>query len=262
MRSALLARGVPSIDLRPPFPVGFATVGDELIDLGAPAGDAHRADLVALAIEDSLKSLRLVPLPFGILTDSPDDIRDISYRARERRVEVLILAGGLGDGVTDRVMESLRHLEAEIVLEGRTFGPGSGIFHAKVHDYDVIGISGMPLLAAAQLDLFVVPALLARLGAAPAYWDWSRVLWRLDAPATLHGARVGGGSPVGVEGGFTVLPCHVVTARGGPPALVARVPESPFLPVAAGEEGWAVIPSGPPGEPASERKAYFQPCRA
>ena len=47
--------------------------------------------------------------------------------------------------------------------------------------------------------------------------------------------------------------------RGGETRLVAWAAPSPFVLVAPGQEGWAVIPPAPPAEPRRDRRAYFQP---
>jgi len=260
LRAFLLASGASTVVIRPAFPVAFGTVGDELADLGVPpdaeCGRAAVQDLVALTVEETIRRAGLAPVPFGILRDSPEEVRTAVLRARERKVDVLILVGGMGEGVTDRTVESIERLEAEMILEGRLFDSGCGILYAKVPDLDLIALTGRPLLAAAELDLFVTPALLSRQGAAAWRWDWSRMRWPVDGGARMP-------KNTGEPRSWKVLPAALsTTATGegaGGPRVRAWTPETWLLPLSAGQEGWAVLPPAGSGDPRDEPEAYFCP---
>src|SRR2546422_6097703 len=85
LRSLAAASGISSLSVRPPFSVGFGTVGDELIDLASPVGpgpgEEHRRDVTGPWLEESIARLALVPVSLGILPDSVDPIRDAILRA-------------------------------------------------------------------------------------------------------------------------------------------------------------------------------------
>lgn len=247
LRALLLARGVSRVRIRPPFAVGIATIGDELTDVASPRESGCRHDLLGLAIEESVASLGLAVLPLGIAGDPPDAFSSLLLRARDKKVQVLVVAGGLGDGVTDRTLESVRRLDGDVILHGRLFGSRAGFCLARAHGIDILGLTGLPLLAAAQLDLLVVPALLARWGASARSWDWGQTLLCCDAPPTASGEAL--------DSTTRVLPAVLTRGPSGESRIRAWEAETPFLPVSGGQEGWAVFP---PEEP----RAYYCPLRS
>jgi molybdopterin biosynthesis enzyme len=235
---------VSTIRLRAPFSVGLAAIGDELTDAASSRDSGCRHDLLSLALEESVAGLGLEVSPFGIAGDHPDEFSSLLLRARDKKVPVLIVTGGLGDGVTDRTLESVKRLDGDVIFQGRLFGCRAGFCLARAHGIDIVGLCGLPLLAAAQLDLFVVPALLARWGASPRIWDWSQSLLPCEAPPTA-----GGKAP---HASTRVLPALLTRGPSGESRIRAWEAETPFLPISGGQEGWAVLPPRGP-------RAYYCP---
>jgi molybdopterin biosynthesis enzyme len=248
LRAYLGARGVGKVRVVPPFDVAFATVGDELLDPRSPLAAGHRHDLTAPWLEESLARLGLKPVPLGILADSPTAVRDAILHARGRKIEVLILAGGFGEGVTDRTRESLARFQVDFVLDGAGVDGASRLVHARAEGIDIVGLGGMPLETAAGFDLFLGPALLARLGAPKGRWDWSLERW----PIAPDEGPPGSASPaVGCE--WQARPAVLVPGSPGE-RLVRPRQAPPFLPALPGQEGWAVLSVA--SDPAW---AYFAP---
>lgn len=268
VRAVIAAAGVPRIALRPAFPVGFATVGDELYDSeaapqGASTGAPQWPDLLGLAVEETIRGLGLLPVPLGILGDAPAGIETALLRSRGR-VDVLVIAGGLGDGVTDRTGEALRRMDAEIAVAGRLFGPGTELVLARVHGFDVLALGGRPLAAALLLDAIVRPALRARLGAPRPAWDWSRISWALDLEAPdlevadpgapdpgAPGLDAPGGVPTEGDGRsgsgearatWRAFPAALGASAGKAPRIRAWESPTVFLPTVPGQTGWALLP--------------------
>jgi molybdopterin biosynthesis enzyme len=239
--------------LRSPFPVGFATIGDELIDLSTSREPGSRHDVIAPALEDLIERCRVVSLPLGILPDSPSRLREAILRARDRRAEVLLLAGGVGDGIGDRTRETLQRLEAQMIIDGISLQGAPGFLFAKFQGIDVLCLSGRPLAAQAQVDLLARPALLSRLGARRSLWDWSRMDWPVSFSAP------GADSSLSRPTEWAVWPAALRPSPRGETRVTAWASPSPFLLVAPGQEGWAVVPPAPDDEPHREPRAYFQP---
>jgi len=260
LRALLQSAGISQVELVPPFPVGFATVGDELMDLGAlceggQRGEGekaeHRPDLTAPDLETSIRRIGLTPVALGILPDSPTVLHDTVIRAKERRLEVVILAGGLGEGLADRTIEALKRVEADFIIQGLDLDGCSRFVFAKAYDLDILALGGLPFEAAAGMDLFVRPALCSRLGAPRSLWDWSRISWHCEPSGDLR--RTGR-----TEGAWRLFPAAMVPDKAGAPKVRLRKALTPFHPTAEGQEGWAVVPPTASSE-AEPTLVHFQP---
>jgi molybdopterin molybdotransferase len=257
LRAALEAGGIRTVKVRPPFAVALAVVGSEIVDAAARASAGQREDLTSSWLVEAIAGLGLTPLPLGIIEDSPGAVRDAILHTRGR-ADVLIFAGGIGQGVTDRTVEGIQRFEAHFHFDGVTLEGATGLFLAKTLGIDLLGIGGRPLEAAAAFDLFLRPALLARLGAPPAAWDWSL--------ASRSVERAGSGA-LAAPPPWAVHPASLAPAPPGEAWVRILEPGSPFLPFVPGQTGWAVVrapaPAGPPeGEPGPRgggARAYFQP---
>jgi molybdopterin molybdotransferase len=252
LRSLLAASGVPALAVRPGFSVGLATVGDELIDLASPSHEGQGRDVTAPWMEEAIARLELVPVPLGILPDSVDRIRDAILRARDRRIAVLLLLGGIGDGTTDRTLEALVGFGATLTLEGLNLDGGAGLLFAKVEGLDIFAVGGRPLEASMVFDVLARPALLARLGAARAHWDWSRLRWDLapGSPNPYLGLK---------DPAWVARPGALRPSPKGPLEVRAWEAESFYLPLSGGQEGWALFPPASSSSSTGSASVYYQP---
>jgi molybdopterin biosynthesis enzyme len=261
VRALLLAAGIEALELGPRLRVGFAALGDELVDLGTvlstgtatELGASPRHDLTTYWLGEALKRLGVEAVPLGILPDEPRLLAKRIFHASERKLDLLLLVGGLGNGVTDRTTEALRREGARILFHRVQLDGCTNVLFAKTLGLEVIGLSGKPLEAAAGFDLFVRPAVLARLGASDSLWDWSRFTWPLagqepppasceSADTTLWSARPATLMPQPGHGGCV----HYWTAP------------SFELPTVPNQDGWALV--GTANVPDSTpQRAYYQP---
>jgi len=255
LQAFLLAHGVSSVHMLAPFTVALATVGDELTDAALDAEPGQVRDLTAGWLSAAVSRLGLVPLPLGILPDSPAALRDAILHVRER-ASVLLLAGGLGDGLTDRTVEGLDRFDATALFERLALDGCSHLLFAKTQGIDVIGLGGSPLEAAAGYDLFVLPALLARLGASARAWDWSQAEVTVEAatlPQDLLPLLSRAGAP------WVVRPAaELASGSEGGEGVRLRILDagSGLSPTAPGQDGWAVLPASL--TTGGRRRAYFQ----
>ncbi|MBI4603808.1 MAG: hypothetical protein HY721_17775 [Planctomycetes bacterium] len=233
LKALLAAAGVKAVRARRPLTVAVAVVGDDLAEGRAPAA-GRVADLTGPWLEAHLERLGLEPLALDALGDEPGAVRDAILHVRER-AQVLVLAGGGGEGLTDRVFEALRRFEAEVVFQGVALDGSPNVLLARALGVEVLGLGGKPLEAACGFDLFVVPALLSLLGASTTVWDWSRGLWPLEGPLASPSAR-----PPPRAAWASALPCRLEPGPEGP-RLRAIEDADPFLPWVPGQEGWAVL---------------------
>jgi len=259
LRAFLFASGIQSVNVFCGLRVGVLSIGDELTDSGPPYHADERPDGTGLWLSETLERDGLTVVPLGIVSDEPGAIRDVLLRSRSRKIDVVVLAGGLGDGISDRTAEALKLFDTRLFFERLELDGCERFLFAKSNGIDVFGLSGMPLAATVAYDLWVRPALLARLGAGRALWDWSRVSLPLENPAVCR--------PSGSDDTWRILAaCRVAPPPSpspspsahpppsahldsdGPPCVRAWEPASPFTPWVPGATGWALIPpgAGPP----------------
>ena len=118
----------------------------------------------------------------------------------------------------------------ERIIDSRVDCVGlENLLFAKAKSIEVIGLSGRPLEAALGFDLFARPALLARMGAPAACWDWRR------SPTTTAGNVTEGRLK---EAAWEIVPAAPQTAG----ETLGALPHWPRLPT---QEGWIVRASGP-----------------
>jgi molybdopterin molybdotransferase len=254
LEAFLLARGLQRVRAYPRYRVGILIVGDELADLRAAPGPGQLPDMSGFWLPGAVALEGLEAVPLGIAGGAPAEVKEAVLRARSRRVDLLLVAGGFGEGVTDRSAEALKDFDCRIFFERLALRGCPTAFLARAAGLDVLGISGAPLAAAIAYDLLVRPALLARLGAARRLWDWGA----RPLPADLAGGPSPPLEPPPLEPArpaWTVLAARPLE----PPhrGFEAWLPESPFSPLAAGASGWLVAP--PPSGPGGEARAYFVP---
>ncbi|MBN1443447.1 MAG: hypothetical protein JXA90_12120 [Planctomycetes bacterium] len=251
----LAGLGVEELQTVRPPRVGVLSVGDELTAAPADASRREERDLTGIWLADALVAEGMDPAALGIVPDDPAEIRRVFLRARRRRLDVLILAGGLGDGISDRTAEAIRTLDSRILFERIHLRGCSSFLFAKASGIDVFALSGLPLAASAGHDLFLQPALRARCGARRGLWDWSR---GRCAPRARESAEASPPPPLPPEPPWRLLAARrIAGGEGGAAvsidglALAVWEPGDPFCPRTPGADGWAVAAGGPAavGEP-------------
>ena len=112
---------------------------------------------------------------------------------------------------------------------------------------DVLGLSGTPLGCAAGFDLFARPLLLARSGAEEVYWNWATHAYANEMLAPPQAGKNREDNWLLQVGKRREFVPEVLS----PSVVKSWNPETPFSPVAAGSQGWVLLPPG------SENRAVF-----
>ena len=243
--ATLLAAGIDKVNVHSQPRIGVLLLGDELVDLGSEAGDGQVYDLNGYWMLDAIRSLGLEVVPLGISDDGPAGLHKHLGRCRTRKIDVLILCGGTGDGINDRSAESIRELNGKVLLEKIALSGCPSILYGKLAEMDILGLSGAPLACAAGYDLYARPLLLARSGAGELYWNWAAHSCTneiLATPPACENPQETWILQVGKRREYSseLLPPEVVKSWN---------PGSPFTPVEAGSQGWALLPPGAENTP-------------
>ncbi len=231
LRALLVATPVAEVAVRRAGRVAFGSVGDELTDLAA-ASSSVRGDVTGYWLGDALAAGGESVVPLGIVSDSPARLGEVLLACSRRGVDSVVLSGGVGTGVEDRVVESLRRLGARIYFSGVDVVRRLGFVYAKTRGLDVLCLPGLPLAASALFDCLVVPALAARRGVESRAWDWSK---RVRSGEAAH-ATGDESSPAGAS--WAIAPGRIEDR--GPVAI--DIAESDWNRPTVGESGWILTP--------------------
>ena len=238
--ASLLSAGIDKVNVHSLPKIGVLLLGDELIDMDSEGVGRQVSDLNGYWILDSIRSLGLEVVPLGISEDGPAGIHKHLSRCRTRKIDVLLLCGGTGDGINDRSAESIRELNGKVLLERIALTGCSTILYGKLAEMDVIGLSGAPLACAAGFDLFARPLLLARSGAGEVYWNWAARTCANEMLATPPACENPQNNWVLQVGKHREYSSEVLS----PVVVKSWNPETPFTPLAAGSQGWVLLPPG------------------
>ncbi|GAA2726772.1 molybdopterin molybdotransferase MoeA [Cellulomonas aerilata] len=216
--SMAAAVGRARVRVHPTPRVVVLSVGDELIEPGAPAapGDVHDANSHALAT--AVQDAGATAIRVGVVGDGRARLRE-AIEDQLVRADLLLTTGGLSETDRDTVKDVLAPL-GTVRFDHVAMSPGRRQGFGTVGGLDdggdpvpIFALPGHPVAAHVSFEVFVRPALRAIAGRSE--------LFRPSVPAA---ATVGWSSPAGV--------------RQFVPALVVGSPG----------EGYGVTPVGDPGE--------------
>jgi molybdopterin molybdotransferase len=139
--------------------------GDEIVMPGQPLPpgriyNSNRATLRAL-----LGRLGVEVLDLGQVPDRLDATVAVLERAG-READVVITTGGVSVGEEDHVKAAVERL-GRLDMWKVAMKPGKPLAYGRVGETDFVGLPGNPVSAFVVYTLFVVPFLLARMGAVP-----------------------------------------------------------------------------------------------
>ena len=182
--SLLAATGVAQVSVRVPLRVGVLSTGDELVEVGSPAGegqiyDANRPMLLAL-----LDQLGHTPVDLGRAPDNRNELRNM-LDAAASRVDAIITSGGASAGDEDHVSALLDETGA-MALWRIAIKPGRPLALGMWNKVPVFGLPGNPVAAMVCTLIFARPALAQLAGA-----EWSTPQG-FDVPAAFQKRKKAG----------------------------------------------------------------------
>jgi molybdopterin molybdotransferase len=196
---ATVGKGRVRVGGRPSL--ALLVTGDELIDVwDTPTrGRIRNSNGYAVLAQAGWAGAQVRSL--GVV---PDDADRIAEKIREGfAADVLVISGGVSEGVFDLVEEVLARFDVSLLFTKVAIKPGAPLVFGRRGDKLVFGLPGNPVSAQVTFDFFVRPALLRMQGA--------RVVSRpavevelLDAVRNRSGRRAHTPARVRFEGGRLV----------------------------------------------------------
>jgi molybdopterin molybdotransferase len=151
--------------------------GDELVDVGVEPGPAHIRNSNGPAVLAQARWAGADPRSLGVVPD--DEARIAAALAEGLQADVLVVSGGVSEGVYDLVEGVLAHLGVQVIFDKIALKPGAPLVFGRRGTTLVFGLPGNPVSAQVTFDLFVRSALLRMQGA--------RVVLRPSVEAELLG---------------------------------------------------------------------------
>jgi molybdopterin molybdotransferase len=144
--------------------VAILSTGDEIVPVGQIPGPFEIRNSNAVSLMAQVRLAGGEPVLIATAADREADLRDkISLGLRE---DILILSGGVSMGKYDLVEKVLAEMNAEIFFDAVAIRPGKPAVFAMCQGKAVFGLPGNPLSTMVTFELFVVPAMDLRSGAA------------------------------------------------------------------------------------------------
>ena len=143
--------------------VGIISTGAELVDPDQQPDRSKIRNSNGPQLVAQVKDLGLDAVNYGIVTDNPDDIRQMIMRAVERH-EVVLISGGVSAGDYDFVPGILKEAGMEIKFHKMKVRPGKPLLFATHEHTWVFGVPGNPVSTFVQFECLIKPFLLKLMG--------------------------------------------------------------------------------------------------
>jgi len=166
--AVLASAGLPRANVSVEPRISIVSTGDELVEPGLPIADWQLRRSNAHALRAALALRGFTRLADDHVGDDAGALRELIARHLATH-DVLILTGGVSAGRFDHVPAALRELGVREVFHKIAQRPGKPLwFGIAPGGQAVYGLPGNPVSAIVCLVRYVVPGLLAAMGAAPA----------------------------------------------------------------------------------------------
>lgn len=166
--------------------VVFIPTGNELVPPGGEVPAGKNVESTSVLIAEKVRGWGGEPRVYGIVPDRREALRQ-AVKDAVRQADVVVLNAGSSKGSDDWGMETLEEI-GTVCYHQTNHGPGHHSSFSLVDGTPVVGLSGPPGGAALTADLYLHPAVMARLGLDP---QPKKVKARLAA--SFAGSRPGSG---------------------------------------------------------------------
>lgn len=153
----LASLGLAELKVRRRIRVAFFSTGDELKSLGESLNPGDIYDSNRYTLFGMLKRLNAEIIDMGVVTDSPDALRQALLQA-SKEADVVITSGGVSVGEADYVKQLLDEL-GQVNFWKIAMKPGRPLAYGKIADTPFFGLPGNPVSVMVTFYQFVQPAL-------------------------------------------------------------------------------------------------------
>ncbi len=152
---AALGKGTISVYRQPVIAV--ISTGDEIVPVNESPAPGQIRDINTYTLANMVRVAGGVPVSFGIVRDSFDDLFEIC-KAALAQADMVLLSGGSSVGTRDFTIEVLEALpDAEILVHGISISPGKPTILATSQHMAIWGLPGHVVSAMVVLEIVVRP---------------------------------------------------------------------------------------------------------
>ena len=143
--------------------VSILVTGDELVDVSEHPARGQIRNSNGYAVAAQARQAGALVLDLGIVPDDAERIAEAMERGLDS--DMLLLSGGVSEGVYDLVEGVMARLGVEVLFDKVAVKPGAPLVFGRRASTLVFGLPGNPVSAQVTFDLFVRPLLLRMQGA-------------------------------------------------------------------------------------------------
>jgi molybdopterin molybdotransferase len=166
----LAAFGRNQVPVFPRVSVAILSTGNELVPVSKNLAPGKIRDSNSFALEALLKIEGALPVRLGIAKDNLKSLREKIKKGLNH--DILLVAGGISVGAHDLVKKVFLELGVKEIFWKVRIKPGKPLFFGKRKEALIFGLPGNPASSFVAFEIFVRPALRAKMGrkdALPAY---------------------------------------------------------------------------------------------
>jgi putative molybdopterin biosynthesis protein len=179
--AALIAGGVMEVAVLRKPRVAVIPTGSEVVEPATPPAPGQVVDFDSYLLAGLLAERGCEAVPWDIVPDDPDALREAVARAA-RECDAVAMIAGASAGSRDYTAQVVSQL-GEVVVHGVAIRPGKPVILGIVDAKPFIGVPGYPVSAMICFDQFVEP-LIARWQGQPAPAEETRrVIMSRDVPS-------------------------------------------------------------------------------
>ncbi len=143
--------------------VTVLTTGDEIVEVEQEPGPAQIRDSNSWAVMTRLRRLGIRAERLGIAPDAEEELEALIRQGM--KADLLILSGGVSVGTFDLIPGILESCAVRLRFQKVRMKPGKPTVFGTHEGGAVFGLPGNPVSAQVAMELFVIPALKAMMGA-------------------------------------------------------------------------------------------------
>jgi molybdopterin molybdotransferase len=176
----LVSLGLDSIRVVTKPIVGILTTGDELVEIDKPLARGKIRNSNAYSLAGQVISAGATPLLLGIARDNIREVRRKIIAGINKKIDLLLVSGGVSVGDYDFVKDVLLELGTKIKVWKVAIRPGKPLVFGYIKGIPVFGLPGNPVSSMVVFEEFARPAILKMCGAKKLFRPVSMAILKQD----------------------------------------------------------------------------------
>jgi len=162
---ALSGLGITKIKVFKRPKIAIIPTGDELIEPKRKPESGQIRDMNTYSLSAQIKKCGAQSIPFGIIKDNPEILKEKIEEALPK-VDMVLISGGSSVGTYDLTLKVMNSLtKGKVLTQGVAIKPGKPTIIAKIKEKVIFGLPGNPVSVMIVFRKIVEPTILAMMNA-------------------------------------------------------------------------------------------------